>query len=251
MPPISDLSPLAWILLACAAVISGFSKTALPGTSTIAIALAAATLPAKASTGTMLLIFIIGDVFALLSYRRHADWPTLVRLLPAVLVGLGLGAVFLALADDGGVRRTIGVILLLVIAFTLWRRSRTASRETSRRAALAARVGYGSLGGFTTMVANAGGPAMSMYFLAARFQVLAFLGTSAWFFAVVNLVKLPIAVGLGIITWNTLALLAFLGPLVVVSALIGRRVALRMRQRTFEWIVVTGTVLGALYLIVA
>src|SRR5699024_5645411 len=47
-------------------------------------------------------------------------------------------------------------------------------------------VGYGLMGGFTTMVANAAGPVMSLYFYAMRMPVLTFRGTSAWYFAIVN-----------------------------------------------------------------
>ncbi|QBE48997.1 sulfite exporter TauE/SafE family protein [Leucobacter triazinivorans] len=246
---IPDLAPVAWALLALAAVLVGVSKTALPGINTLSIAVFAAILPAKASTGALLLLLIVGDVFALLSYRRHADWATLVRLIPAVVAGVVAGALFLAFADDGWVRRVIGVILLLIIAFTLWQRRRTVSAG-GPGSGRAARIGYGSLGGFTTMVANAGGPVMSMYFIAARFPVKAFLGTAAWFFAVINLAKVPVSVGLGLITPSTLLLDLVLVPGVFAGAFVGRWIALRIEQRTFEWAVVACTVLGAVYLLV-
>lgn len=249
-----DLTPLAWALLALAAVLVGVSKTAIPGINTLSIALFAAVLPARASTGALLLLLIVGDLFALLSYRRYADWRTLTRLIPAVITGLALGAAFLALADDMWVRRMIGVILLLIIAFTLWQRARrrgvVAAPESDRAAALA-RLGYGSLGGFTTMVANAGGPVMSMYFLAARFPVKAFLGTAAWFFAVLNLTKLPVSVGLGLITPSTLLLDLLLIPGVIGGAMLGRWIADRIRQQAFERAVILCTLLGAVYLLLS
>ena len=101
------------------------------------------------------------------------------------------------------------------------------------------------------MVANAGGPVMSMYFLAARFPVKAFLGTAAWFFAVINLAKVPVSIGLGLITPGTLVLDVFLVPGVIVGALVGRRIATRMKQSTFDWAVIVCTVLGAVYLLVS
>jgi len=111
-------------------------------------------------------------------------------------------------------------------------------------------AGYGSLGGFTTMVANAGGPVMSMYFLAARFPKHAFLGTAAWFFAVMNLLKVPVSVGLGLITTQTLVLDALLVPGVVLGAFAGRWAITRIRQRVFDTAVIVVTVLGSLYLLV-
>lgn len=245
-----DFSPLAWVLLGLAAALVGISKTALPGINTISIAIFAALLPAKASTGALLLLLIVGDVFALISYRREADWRALVRLIPFAAIGLALGAAFLAFAEDNWVRRLIGTILLCLIAVTLWQRFRgRRPGPASSRAAMAGRAGFGALGGFTTMVANAGGPVMSMYFLSAQLPVKTFLGTAAWFFAVINLVKLPISIGLGLFTPATLQLDLLLIPCVVVGAFIGRWIAARIRQQAFEWAVIAGTALGALYLL--
>ena len=254
-----DLAPAAWLLLAVAAILVGVSKTAIPGINTLSIAAFAAVLPARSSTGALLILLLLGDAFALLSYRKYAHWPTLLRLIPAVVTGLALGALFLALADDTWVRRVIGVILLFVVAFTLWQRARRAASppqlpvgdgavpQSGRLAA----GGYGTLGGFTTMVANAGGPVMSMYFLAARFPVHAFLGTAAWFFAVINLAKLPISIGLGLITPELLSLDLLLAPGVILGAILGRWIAARIKQRAFDWAVTVCTILGACYLLIA
>lgn len=244
-----DLPAIAWVLLAAGAAIVGLSKTAIPGASTIAVAIFAAVLPAKQSTATLLLLLIVADVFAVLAYRRHADLRALIRLIPAVVAGLGLGVVFLALADDTWVKRVIGVLLLGVIAITLLRRRMSTTVADARPHRVAAAV-YGTLGGFTTMVANAAGPVMSMYFLAARFSVKQFLGTAAWFFALVNLGKLPFSIGLGLLTVPGLLLDLLLVPLVVAGALGGRWLAGRLPQRLFERLVIGFTVAGALYLLV-
>ncbi|MFD5214437.1 sulfite exporter TauE/SafE family protein [Microbacterium sp. NPDC058345] len=239
-----DLAPWAWALLALAAFNAGISKTAIPGGATVSVVILASVLPARTSTAAMLLLFIVGDVFALIAYRRHAHWRTLLRLAPAVVAGLLLGFAFLALGNDAVVRRTIGVILLVMIGITLWRR-----RRSQRSHGPIAAASYGTLAGFTTMVANAGGPVMSMYFIATRTPVQVFLGTSAWFFAIVNLVKVPFLAGIGLVTPAVLWMDLLLAPLVVVGALLGIRLAKRMPQRLFERIVIVLTIAGALYLL--
>ncbi|WP_409048454.1 sulfite exporter TauE/SafE family protein [Microbacterium sp. HA-8] len=257
-----ELTGLAWVMLVAGALIIGLSKAALPGATTIAVALFAAVLPAKQSTGTILVLLIVGDLFALWAYRRHADIPALLKLAPAVVAGLLLGALFLALASDAGVRKTIAVILLVLVAITLWRRfvaARAVAGADAVVPAVAPTAGaprrvtaavYGALGGFTTMVANAGGPVMSMYFLAARFPVKAFLGTAAWFFATVNIIKLPFSIGLGLLTLPGLLIDLVLIPGVIIGAFAGRWIAGRISQRVFEWIVIALTIVGALYLLV-
>ncbi|MFJ3473166.1 sulfite exporter TauE/SafE family protein [Microbacterium maritypicum] len=246
------LDPWAWAALAVAAAVIGISKTALPGGSILAIALFAAVLPARTSTAATLLLLMVGDLFALFAYRRHAHWPTLLRLAPAVIAGLLVGFAFLALAGDGVVRRAIGVILLLMIAVTLWRRWRQSRADTASppSSGILLAGAYGTLGGFTTMVANAGGPVMSMYFLATRTPVQVFLGTSAWFFAIINVIKVPFLAGLGLFEPPVLLMDAVLAPLVVVGALLGLRVARRMNQRVFDRIVIALTIVGAIYLLI-
>lgn len=245
-----ELLPWAWVVLAVAAVAIGLAKTAIPGGGILPVALFAAVLPARTSTAALLLLLIVGDMFALIAYRRHAHWPTLLRLAPAVVAGLVAGFAFLALGDDSIVRRAIGIILLAMIAVTLWRR-----RRQNRTDAAAADHGlvvastYGALAGFTTMVANAAGPVMSMYFLAMRTPVQVFLGTSAWFFAIVNIVKVPFLAGIGLFSGPVLLMDAVLVPLVVIGALIGVRVARRMKQRVFDRIVIGLTIVGAVYLL--
>jgi uncharacterized protein len=251
---IAALGPLAWSALALAAVVVGVSKTAVPGAGTLAVALFAAVLPARESTATLLLLLIVGDMFALWAYRRHADWSALLRLVPTVLAGLLLGVAFLAFASDAWVRRGIGVLLLLVVAVTLWRRWRARHGDAEpgvpqRHGRVAAAV-YGTLGGFTTMVANAAGPVMSMYFLAARFPVKAFLGTAAWFFAVVNVGKVPFAAALGLFSVDGLWIDLLLLPAVLVGAFVGRFLASRMSQRVFDRVVIALTIVGAIYLVI-
>lgn len=108
---------------------------------------------------------------------------------------------------------------------------------------------YGTLGGFTTMVANAGGPVMSMYFLATRTPVQVFLGTSAWFFAIINAIKVPFLAGLGLFETPVLLMDAVLAPLVVAGALLGLWVARKMNQRVFDRIAIVLTIVGAVYLL--
>jgi uncharacterized membrane protein YfcA len=239
--------------LAFAALLVGFSKTAVSGANTVSLAIFAAVLPARASTGVLLPVLIAGDLLAVATYRRHAHWPTLWRLFPAVAAGVVVGTVFLMWADDAIVRTSIGAILLLMAAVTVYRR-RTADAEeepeavTTRPGRLKARS-YGVLGGFTTMVANAGGPVMSMYLLSAGFRKLGFLGTSAFFFLIVNVSKLPFSAGLGLIDGRSLLLDLALVAFVVPGALLGKWAVGKIDQRLFEQLVIAATVVGGLQLL--
>ncbi|MGW0844646.1 sulfite exporter TauE/SafE family protein [Streptomyces sp. NPDC002787] len=247
------LSTAEFAALAFAALLVGFSKTAVSGANTVSLAIFAAVLPARASTGVLLPILIVGDVLAVLTYRRHAHWPTLWKLFPAVGAGVVLGTLFLIRADDQIVRTSIGAILLLMTAVTIWRR-RTVDKDdepdaiTTRSGRVKARS-YGVLGGFTTMVANAGGPVMSMYLLSAGFRKFGFLGTSAFFFLIVNVSKVPFSVGLGLIDAHSLLLDAALALFVVPGAFLGKWAVNRINQKLFEQLVIAATIVGGLQLL--
>lgn len=240
----TQVSPLAWAVLAVAALAIGLAKTALPGLAMLSVVAFAAWLPARESTAVALVLLIVGDVVATWSYRRNVDWATLVRLIPTVLLGLTAGGAFLAWADDVVLRRAIGVILLALIAGTIWLRRRPQPASTPRLRGL-----YGILGGFTTMAANAGGPVMTLYFLAARFDVARFLGTQAWFFLMVNLTKLPVSIGLGLLHTKLIWLLVVLAPLVLIGAFIGRALASRLKQDVFDQVVLSLGVVCSLLLL--
>ncbi|MEU6556684.1 sulfite exporter TauE/SafE family protein [Streptomyces sp. NPDC046915] len=247
------ISGWGFTALAFAALLVGFSKTAVSGANTVSLAVFAAVLPARASTGVLLPLLIVGDVLAVLTYRRHAHWPTLWRLFPAVAAGVVVGTLFLTWADDGVVRTSIGAILLLMAAVTVWRRRRAGTEgepePVGGRAGRAKARSYGVLGGFTTMVANAGGPVMSLYLLSAGFRKLGFLGTSAFFFLIVNVSKVPFSVGLGLIDGRSLLLDAVLAVFVLPGALIGKWAVNRINQRLFEQLVIAATVVGGVQLL--
>lgn len=114
--------------------------------------------------------------------------------------------------------------------------------------ALAKRVVCGALAGFTTMVANAGGPITSIYFLSDNLSVMRFLGTTAWFYLIINLVKLPFAIGLNMITWANFTAMAWTIPLAIIAVLCGRWVARRVSQSAFSVLVYALSVVAVIRL---
>jgi uncharacterized protein len=250
---VPELTTIDLIPLYLAALVIGFSKTSIGGAGTIAVAVFAAVLPAKESTGIILPLLILGDLFAISIYRRHADWGLLVRLFPSVAVGVVGGAGFVQVVDDTVMKRSIGVLLILLVGIHLWRQRRLRKQEkvvpmTPWRRRLTA-LGFGFLAGFTTMVANAGGAPMSIYLFTMGLGVMAFLGTGAWFFFIVNCFKVPFSVGLGLISVDSLWLDLKLAPAVAVGALIGWWLAKRMDQKKFENWVLGATVVSSVNLL--
>lgn len=245
---------LAWTALAFGAVCVGFAKAGISGTSSIAIVLFAAVMPAKESTGAMLACLILGDLFAIRYYSRHVEWRILARLAPWTVLGVLVGALVLDSVNDAVVRPLIGAILLALLVLQLvmkyTRRGSGGPPELPPLLRRGAAAVTGTAAGTATMVANAAGPIMVLYLLVSGFSKLQFLGTMAWFFLAVNLFKVPFSVGLGLFDWSTLLLTACLAPAVALGAFTGRAVVKRVAQRQFEIATLAMTAAGAVLLMV-
>jgi len=236
-----------WGLAAVTALIVGLNKTGIPGLSIIFVPLFALVLPARVSTGALLPLLIVGDVVAVLWYRRHAVWKHLLRLFPWTFAGIVAGFFALGRIDDAQLRHVIGVLVIVGIAAGLWRdRAGRGGAEVPASLWFAALTGI--LAGAATMVANAAGPIMMVYLLAMRLPKEEFLGTGAWFYAVVNLVKVPFSVGLGLISPQSLLLDAILSGAVLVGAALGILAAQRLPQRAFNFSMQALTLVSAVML---
>lgn len=226
----------------------GFAKTAVGSAGALAAACFALAIPARESTGTLLPLLCLGDVIAVRVYHRHADWRLLLRLLPGVLPGLALGSWFLSVADDSTARRTIGVILLVMGALQLSMRYFKRHSDPARLHP-GLTIMIGPLAGFATMTANAAGPVTTLYLLAAGLPVLQFLGTAAWFYLVVNAMKIPASASLELLSWHALAVDALLVPALLLGATAGVLLVRRIDQPSFERLATGLTVLAAAALV--
>jgi uncharacterized membrane protein YfcA len=241
-----SLSPLGWALACLGALLFGVSKTGLPGVSIFSVALFATLLPAREASGVVLPILIAADIVAVASYHQHAQWKYLWKLFPIAAVGIVAGYFTLGNVDSASVGKMVGAILAIMVGVHIWRKKH-ASEEVPTHPAFVGTVGL--TGGFTTMVANAAGPIMTMFLLAMRLPKMDFMGTAAWYFLVLNVFKVPFGVDLGIINARSLAFDVPLMACSVVGALWGRKILPRLNQAVFETLALAFTALAALRLL--
>jgi hypothetical protein len=225
------LTPGQWALAVVAALIVGISKSGIGGLGMLAVVLFAQIMPAKQATGVVLPLLCLGDLVGATVYRRHANWSHIWRLFPWTAGGVLAGYFALNRIDEHQARVLIGGIIVGLVVLQLVRR-RTGRDEAGHGAWFAPTIGV--LAGFTTLVANAAGPLMAVYMLAMRLPKMDFVGTGAVFFLWLNLFKVPFMAHLGLVNAESLALNLALAPLVLGGAWLGRRLVLRIDQRSFE-----------------
>jgi len=227
-----NLLPWEWVLAVVGALLVGVAKTGITGLSLLFVAVFASIMPARSSTGVVLPLLILGDVVAFYSYRKHAQWRHVWRMLPWAAAGVVVGAVVMGRMDERVTRVTMGAIVVGLAALHLIRRAAGPVSEEDHPVWFAPTVGI--LAGFTTIVSNAAGPLMVIYLLAMRLPKMEYMGTGAAFFLMLNLFKLPFMIGLGLITQGSLSLNLALAPAVVIGTVLGRWLLGRINQRLFE-----------------
>ncbi len=240
---------MQWCTVALCAVMVGIAKSGLPGLAILAVPLMAAVLPARLSTGVLLPMLLLGDVFTVCYYHRHAIWRHVIRLMPWALAGIVLGYFAMGHISDRSLRPIIGGVILALLALNHLRTLGRAEAATPSHWTFVAMIGL--LAGVTTMMANAAGPIMVIYLLAMRLPKAEFIGTGAWYFLVLNAAKIPFSMHLGLISSETLKLNLLVAPLIVAGAFAGLWLARRIPEKAFNRAVTALAVAAALNLILA
>jgi len=244
-----EFSPAQWVVLAGCALCLGINKSGLPGLSLLYVAAFAWLFPGQASTGVVLPMLVAGDIGAVLLYRRRAEWAPIRRTLPIALAGVALGWWIMRTWPLADFRRVIGVIVLLLVGVQLSRHWRPAWFAGLPHSPLFARS-IGLTAGVITMLANAAGPVMGLFFLVLDLGKERFIGTMAWFFLILNLCKLPFSWERGLIRLDSLALNLVLVPLIVIGLFLGRWFVAKVPQKHFDTLVLSFAALAALKLVV-
>jgi len=235
-----------WILGFFAAVLVGFTKTGVPGVGILVVPLMAQVFPAKLSVGAVLPMVIVADVFAVGYYRRHAQWNHLVRLLPSVLVGMAPGWWVLSKIGNEQLKPALGGLVLAMVMLELVRK-KWKWEKVPRKWWFAPLAGM--LAGFATTVGNAAGPIMGIYLLSVGLDKKEFMGTAAWYFMIINWVKVPVFASAGVMTAETLRFDLLAVPMIVVGAVAGILLLPKIPQGLFNVLVLLLAAAAAVYLI--
>ena len=198
------------------------------------VPLIAMVFPTKESVGALLPMLIAGDIMAVVYYRQHAQWGQLVKLVPGVATGMLFGGISLAQLNNESMRIFLGVfVLLLLVLEVITRHLRLTEFKRMRFVAIL----IGAMAGFGTTVGNAAGPIMGIYLIMMGLDKKQLMGTGAWFFLIVNSLKVPIFLYNDMIGLETLRFFAWMLPFVIAGTVIGRRLLTVLSQKIFNYLV--------------
>jgi len=227
----------------------GMSKTGVPGVSMIVVPTLALIFGGKQSTGILLPILIIADVFAVVYYHRDAKWNHLLRALPWAFAGLFLALWIGNMVNDVQFKRIIAITVFVSIALMIWKDYYFKKEFTPDKWWFAALTGV--VGGFATMIGNVAGPIFAIYLLAMHLNKKSFIGTTAWFFFIINLSKFPLQVLVWKnINFSTIAISITVIPAIALGAWLGISIVKRIPEKTYKWFVIVITVVSAFLILI-
>ena len=203
----------------------------------------------RASTGILLPLLILADIFAVVAYRKDVDWKTLLKILPPMIVGVVIGSyigdyisVELFRYVLAGIILLGGVMMIVVLKMP--------KDKIPNNQWFANVMGLGA--GITTMIGNLAGAFANLYFLALRFSKEAFIGTAAYIFFIINIFKLPFHIfGWKTITADTIAINLTLAPFVIVGFFVGYQIVKYISNQFFQRYIIFMTILSAVLILLA
>ncbi len=230
------------------ALLVGFSKTGIPAAGIFSVTLMALAFPVKDSVGILLPMLITGDIVAVSFYRKQVVWKHLISLIPWVLIGIIGGYFVLRAIDSAHLKILIGVLVISLVALHLIRAKWGDSFLSRFMTSMWFSAFIGILAGFATTVGNAAGGVMAIYLLSKNLPKHQFVGTGAWFFLSVNLLKVPFNLQLGLITLHSLVFNLWLVPVILVGTWIGIKLLPKIPQKYFQTVILLLSVIGAIEL---
>jgi uncharacterized membrane protein YfcA len=223
-----------WVVAAFVMILTGLGKSGFgSGFGALATPLLALTIPAADAAALLLPLLIIMDLFTVPYYRNRFHWGHLRILLLGALVGIAIGAYYFNVLshNERAMKMGIGALAVLFVVIQVGR-SLIFGALNEQRPPRAMGWLMGAIGGFTSTIAHAGGPPVTIYLVPQKLPREQFVGTTAILFAIINLVKLVPYYYLDLLRVSNITTILVLAPL----AYVGVRLGVFLNQRfTDKW----------------
>ncbi|HEX5170760.1 MAG TPA: sulfite exporter TauE/SafE family protein [Cyclobacteriaceae bacterium] len=242
-----NLSYFELFALGSVALLTGMAKTGVHGAGMMSVPMLAAAFGGQLSSGIMLPMLCIADIFGVIYYHRHASWKHLKKLFPWAAIGVIMGTIIGKYVNDDLFKIIMAVIILFSVAIMIWLEK--GHKKDVPDYPWFGRVS-GTAGGFTSMVGNLAGSVMAIYLLSMRLPKNVYIGTTAWFFMVINWFKIPFHV----FAWHTITVHTFLmnlltTPVILLGAFLGIKIIKVLSEQVYRWFIIGMTLIAAVYML--
>jgi len=223
--------PIFYLAAVPAVLLYGIAKGGFAGGfGIVAVPLMALAVPVPQAAAIMLPILLVMDLAALWAYRRSWDADLIKLLLPASILGMGIGTAAFRYITPDAIRLGLGVI---AVAFVLYRWAAHVPNAAPAPRSAAKGWFWGTVSGLTGFIAHAGSPPLQVYLLPLRLPQALLVGTVAFLFAGLNWAKVVPYWWLGLFSVQNVATAAALVPVGVAGVWIGVWMQRRVRDKLF------------------
>ncbi|HMR19268.1 MAG TPA: sulfite exporter TauE/SafE family protein [Sphingobacterium sp.] len=244
-------SPSAWILYFICAMLIGMSKTGIQNIGTLAVPLFAILFGAKQSTGIVLILLAMADLVAIIYYRKKLIWSEVLKLIPMALIGLIVALIFGNYIDDKTFKIVMALCILIGVAIMIWMERTSDDKRTRVTSRKWYAPFFGFLMGFSTMIGNAAGPALSVYLLSRRLDKYTFVATGAWFIMILNYIKIPLQSFVWHnLTWSGILLNLMALPFILLGGYMGIQLVKILPEASFKKLIMILVVVSCLFMVV-
>jgi len=179
--------PWFWLVATIAVLLTGISKGGFGGgVGGFGVPIMALVIAPPQAAAIMLPILCVMDLTGFQAYWRKWDKRVMKVIIPAGLLGTLAGTLTFSRLNNDWIRVLLGLIALGFLAYNLMKKPGVERKQLSD----AHGWFWASISGFTSFVAHAGGPPLSVYLLVQRLDKTAFVATSLIFFGSMNYAKL-------------------------------------------------------------
>lgn len=243
-----ELSTIQWVMIIFGAFVTGMGRTGIFGVTILVVPLLSLFIPGKEAAGLVLPMMIAGDFVAVYVYRKTYDRSAFSRILPWLILGVLLGMVIGGAVSDSVFKKIMAGTTFTCAAFVIWNEIRHGKPVKLNFWTVAV---IGTLSGFASMIGNAAGPIIAVYFLALRLKKVEYISSIAWLFWIVNLVKLP----MHIFVWKTVSQEVLKIDLVLIPALIAGLIAgvwfiKKIPEKPFRIVIIVSVIVAAIMLLI-
>jgi uncharacterized membrane protein YfcA len=226
------------------ALLIGMAKTGVFGAGMLAVPLLATVFGGQKSTGVLLPLLIMADIMAVIYYHRHASWRHLKILFPWAALGVIIGTLIGGYMNDAIFKIVMAIIIGISVFILIWLEKLGAADKVPHQKSFG--IVSGVAGGFTSMVGNLAGSVMNVYLLSMQLPKNIFIGTTAWFFLVLNWFKFPFHVFVWhTITWRTVKFDLIMLPVILIGAFLGIYLVKKLNETVYRWFIIIMTLVAA------
>lgn len=239
----SEISITAWAFAFFGALVLGISKAGIKGIAIISVTCMALAFGSKQSTGLILPMLILGDIFAVIYYNKHTQWKYIAKFLPWMVLGVIIGVFVGKDMPETVFKYCMGALIFGTVLMMFWWDQKK-SKNVPTHWAFAGTMGL--FAGITTMIGNLAGAFSNIYFLAMRLPKNEFIGTAAWLFFIINVIKLPFHV----FSWKTITVESLiinvkLVPAIILGLIIGVYLVKIIKNQFYRKMILVLTAIGA------